>query len=659
MPLVPGTPRKASPAPAAPVTTRARAERISALVAASRRGALRLFVSCLAGLTLIGLIRPADCAVTVAGAATSPLPGATSAATTAPPTATATTAPATATATTAATVAPTSGREIIPVYLDGLPVEFDVPPTIVNGRALVPFRLLAEALGCQVEWDETARRVHAVNPYSGRTVDLWIDRTDAEVNRSHRTLDVPATIVNGRTLVPLRFFGEALGAQVAWHDDTRSITVVSPPRPMQVLGYYALGNTETSSWTELFGRPFPDGGVGATDLVSRIACAWFVLDPATGTLKLDDSWSGQKRPDNWEDVLKRAAGNAVTADMMVHWAYAPTGVCDPSIYAFLRNPAAMQRAVREISGYASDFAGVNLDIELLGQRQTGDELAATRADFAAFVRLLADTLHTEGKTLTLSLHPLNSWYPGYDWQALGALADWVVIMAYGYAPKNSPEPIAKVTEAVDLALAAVPKEKLILGLLAGRNADGTPTGETPETLAQKVGLAKRRGLAGISLWRLGVWGPERLGAVRALVSRPPAAEVLYNYGPDLSPVDTTAAPPLKVAGTYYVPLLPVAESLGIPVRWDDTAGQAIISLRAYGSWDQPVTPVPEGQAVFGPAQAPEAISVRGLTYLRADYAVSLLGQFAPEDASYTVQLDWNPDAPGGPRLILAVVPRTS
>lgn len=429
--------------------------------------------------------------------------------------------PGTASVVAAAASTASPHEERIPVYLDGLSVEFDVPPALVAGRALVPFRLLAEALGCEVEWDEANLRVAAVDPYSSRTVDLWIGRADARVNGEPRSLDVPAQIIGDRTLIPLRFFGEALGAGVVWHDDTRSITVTSPRRPMEVLGYYALGNAETSSWTELFGQPYPEFGVGLTDLVASVACAWFVLDPTTGLVDLSDSYSGQKRPDNWRDILSRCGAYAIETDMMVHWARTTDGVTTPSIYAFLRDPEATRRAVDEIAGYAQDFRGVNLDIEGLGQRQTGEDLAATKRDFIAFVRLLSDALHARDLELTLSLHPLNSWYPGYDWPSLAPLADRIVIMAYGYGPFSAPQPLTQVTEAIDLALQIVPREKLLLGLLATRGTNGVVGGETPESLGVKVGLAKRRGLAGIALWRLGVWGEDRLEVIRGLVSRPP------------------------------------------------------------------------------------------------------------------------------------------
>lgn len=416
----------------------------------------------------------------------------------------------------------------IVVYLDGLTVEFDVPPVIASGRTLVPFRLLAEALGCTVDWLESERRVHAVGPVTAappeqgstpqpaRVVDIWVDRTEALVNGAARTMDVPARIVDGRTLIPLRFFGEAMRAVVDWHADTRTITVTSPRRPMEVVAYYALGDATTSSWAELYGAPYPGVAVGATDIVSDVVMAWYVLDPATGAIVLNDSYSAQKRPDNWRDVVARARDYRMRPHMMVHWAkWGADGVCDPAIYEFLSNPDSMSRAVREILEHAADYDGVNLDIEYLGQRQTGDALAETRREYVEFVGMVADALHAQGKELSLSLHPANTWFPGHDWEALGQVADRLVIMAYGYT-SSGPQPVTKVTEAVDLAVQAVPAEKLLLGLLAGKDGGF----ETPETLAVKVGVAKRRGIAGIALWRLGVWGADRLEVIRNALCRP-------------------------------------------------------------------------------------------------------------------------------------------
>ena len=58
------------------------------------------------------------------------------------------------------------------------------------------------------------------------TLELWVDKQEALVNGKQVKLDVPPTVVKGRTLVPLRFIGEALGAKVDYEAKARKITVV-------------------------------------------------------------------------------------------------------------------------------------------------------------------------------------------------------------------------------------------------------------------------------------------------------------------------------------------------------------------------------------------------------------------------------------------------
>ncbi len=61
-----------------------------------------------------------------------------------------------------------------------------------------------------------------------KTIKLVVDSTTAEVNGEEVTLDVPPTVINGRTLVPLRFIAESFGAEVGWDGETRTITLVAP-----------------------------------------------------------------------------------------------------------------------------------------------------------------------------------------------------------------------------------------------------------------------------------------------------------------------------------------------------------------------------------------------------------------------------------------------
>jgi len=113
----------------------------------------------------------------------------------------------------------------VKVQVDGKYLTFDVPPMIEQGRTLVPLRALFEALGAQVQWNGETQTVTAVK--GDVTVRLSIGSNVAYVNDRPVTLDVPARIVRGRTLVPLRFVSEALGAQVAWDATTRLVSVVT------------------------------------------------------------------------------------------------------------------------------------------------------------------------------------------------------------------------------------------------------------------------------------------------------------------------------------------------------------------------------------------------------------------------------------------------
>lgn len=106
-------------------------------------------------------------------------------------------------------------------------MQFEVPPRIENGRTLVPLRAIFEAMGANVDWNESTRTVTAQR--GGTTVVLPLGSTSPTVNGQPWQLEVPAKIVNSRTLAPLRFVGEALGGQVNWDSKTRIITIAYTP----------------------------------------------------------------------------------------------------------------------------------------------------------------------------------------------------------------------------------------------------------------------------------------------------------------------------------------------------------------------------------------------------------------------------------------------
>jgi Copper amine oxidase N-terminal domain len=111
------------------------------------------------------------------------------------------------------------------VFIDGRPVAFDMPPAIIQGRVLVPLRGIFEQLGATVDYSPATLHIVAVR--GGQTVELTLGSRQALVNNSSVPLDVPAFTINGRTVVPLRFVSESLGAGVQWVAANETILISS------------------------------------------------------------------------------------------------------------------------------------------------------------------------------------------------------------------------------------------------------------------------------------------------------------------------------------------------------------------------------------------------------------------------------------------------
>ena len=101
--------------------------------------------------------------------------------------------------------------------------ENDVAPKIVNDRTMLPIRFIAEALGAEVEWNGLEQKVTIVK--DDIEIIIAIDSDKAIVNGETVTLDSPAFIENERTYLPLRFISENLGAKVEWVEDAQQVII--------------------------------------------------------------------------------------------------------------------------------------------------------------------------------------------------------------------------------------------------------------------------------------------------------------------------------------------------------------------------------------------------------------------------------------------------
>jgi len=104
-------------------------------------------------------------------------------------------------------------------------------PIIKNSRTLVPIRAIVEALGGSVEWNDKDKSVTI--RLESTLIKLQIGNAMAYVNGSLVQIDsgnpkVVPEIINSRTMLPLRFIVESLGAEVEWNGTTQTITITYP-----------------------------------------------------------------------------------------------------------------------------------------------------------------------------------------------------------------------------------------------------------------------------------------------------------------------------------------------------------------------------------------------------------------------------------------------
>jgi len=112
----------------------------------------------------------------------------------------------------------------ISLTIDGKAVQSSVAPVVQNGRLLVPVRVITEYLGAQVLWDSNAQKV-TVNS-AGNQIVFTIGSQNYTVNGSGKTLDSPAVIIGGSTMVPIRAISEAMGADVNY-DSAKNLASVN------------------------------------------------------------------------------------------------------------------------------------------------------------------------------------------------------------------------------------------------------------------------------------------------------------------------------------------------------------------------------------------------------------------------------------------------
>ncbi|WCK53797.1 copper amine oxidase N-terminal domain-containing protein [Aneurinibacillus sp. Ricciae_BoGa-3] len=111
----------------------------------------------------------------------------------------------------------------IKVTINGKTLTFAQKPIVINGTTLVPLREIFENLGVKVNWDAKTNTVKAEK--GARNVLLKVGAPTASVNGKAIKLLQKAQVINQRTMVPVRFISESLGANVNWNPAVRTVVI--------------------------------------------------------------------------------------------------------------------------------------------------------------------------------------------------------------------------------------------------------------------------------------------------------------------------------------------------------------------------------------------------------------------------------------------------
>lgn len=171
------------------------------------------------------------------------------------------------------------------VEFNAMEVEFDQPAVISENRTLVPVRKIFELLGAEVSWDDGTRT--AISEKDGKKVTISIGSRQMYVNGEPKELDVPAKIINNRTLVPLRAISEAYTCDVSWDGNERVAEITSPEfAKAEKTGYVSENGLNFEYFSD---TPLSSGGENTVSAKSG-ACSITISAEKSADITIDDSY---------------------------------------------------------------------------------------------------------------------------------------------------------------------------------------------------------------------------------------------------------------------------------------------------------------------------------------------------------------------------------
>ncbi len=341
------------------------------------------------------------------------------------------------------------------VRIDGELKTFNPPCQIVNGRTMVPLRFVIEDKALQGSVGWDGASQVAVS-CRGKNFEFKIGSPKVVIDGTTYTMDVAPYIYQNRTYLPLRFLAEKLGGTVTWNNALGQVNIY----------FNKSAQSEPAVFAYYYSGGFPELQANAS-LFSDVALRWFETD-ADGDLFYEYK-------DNYQQVLNFLNQNNIKKHASVVF------MDKAGLHTLLSSPAKRSNLIDQLCTEVknSNYDGVNIDFEFIAAGDSGY--------FTTFLRELKNRLGAD-KELSVAVFARTSsdnWATGYDYRGIGEIADRIVVMTYDYCyPASAAGPVAPlwwVNDVVDYMLgnAQIPPAKVLLGVATyGYNWGGGQNGTT-------------------------------------------------------------------------------------------------------------------------------------------------------------------------------------
>ena len=368
-------------------------------------------------------------------------------------------------------------EEKIHIIIDSQPIEeFKMEPVIINGRVLVSLRDVFEKMNAQILWNDKEREVTIKK--GNNTIIFKIDSKEAIKNSIDViNLDVPAKIINGYTMIPIRAISDSICYNVEWDNNIRTVIIETPinePKDENVTINIIENITEattqnTTQATENIVEPDPNQKQDGIKIVwdqtyKSINDKEEKRVPINGLHVLSPTWFEIKNiQGDIEDKGSIDYARWAKEQGYKLWGLVTNSFDKTITHNTLSDPQKRMKIINTLVQYAKkyDLDGINIDFESVA-KEDGDY-------YLQFIKEATPIFKQNNLVVSVDMYVPAPWNKHYHMEEVGKIVDYVIIMAYDehYSTSKESGSVSSLPWAEKYMIEAtklVPKDKLIMGI---------------------------------------------------------------------------------------------------------------------------------------------------------------------------------------------------